>query len=370
MSQSLEQYGLIKGEAGRRLDRTDPKWAHPAIREGWPLPGDDAIYTQLYATGLSPEDRAAQIEAGKKFSEPFENMPLMPGFPQEWIDFSERTDVEIPGLTPDAPTVHLEVHVPKGAEGQKLPVIMHIPSGGLLNASAPMFRSYGLELAAKHNAVVAVPSYRHLPEFGYPAPIDDCHAAYAWLVDNPDGLPIDTDNMTISGISTGAQVALSLAFRLKGAGFAPRGIIAHNPIVDDRMDTPSMRTDTYTSDWNGVLIKECGAAYLGPADAGNDLLGPEAYANYATVEDCKGLAPVFILTTEFDPDRDHNQEFLRKLQEAGVFCEYYMRGGGGHSASAIFTDTAEDWNAPTKYLWDEMHEDCLRYDLRRPWTAE
>ncbi len=362
--------GMLPIKAENYLDRSEAKWAHPLLKDAWENEGIPTL-SASYDFTVPREEKLAQYKATREM---FQNPDFATQSPdkepvtQEARDYSEKLTFEVSGCPEeeDAPPVTVVVYAPKD-RSKKYPVILYLPGGGLVSAFAGMFDKDLIKMSYRYKAVVVCPDYRTVLQDLYPAPINDCHAVYKWIVENTENLPVDPDNVTIGGISSGAHIALSLGFRLKRYGYQPRGIVAMNPITDDRMNKTSSRYFTYPGDWDGHCVKECSVAYLGPYRSGSSAVGPEAFANYATVEQCKGYAPTFIETVEFDPDRDYCSEFARKLQEAGTFVEYHCFGGGSHSSTALDSSGIDEY---TKVLMEPFNRAFgwfSRMDFRRPW---
>lgn len=91
--------------------------------------------------------------------------------------------------------------------------------------------------------------------------------------------------------------------------------------------------------------------------------------NNATVEQCKGLAPIFIHAMELDADRDASMDFARKLYEAKVYTQIHVWGGAAHGAFAVPNPESKLYEAFQTICAAEMH-DMFAYDFRRAWLDE
>jgi len=108
------------------------------------------------------------------------------------------------------------------------------------------------------------------------------------------------------------------------------------------------------------------AAYVGWENTGTNYLGPEAFANHASVEECKGLCPIFLNVGESDQDRDATIDFAKKLYEARVPCSLHVWEGAAHATLYYARKTGM-----AKRFWDNLYGDiqnCMAYDMRRPWA--
>lgn len=349
-------------EAGRIFDISDCKWGHPALQDTWMgTPG----FAAAWNLALSEEERK---EIGSQSLAAVDAMTA--GMPMS--NYCDVIEYIAPGCVeePEA-SVKVLVYRPKGLTKKKARVLFHIMGGGLV-AYSTTFAPID-QIAQDHQCVVVVPFYRLSWQGKYPAAINDCHAAYQWMIDNADKLQINADNVVIEGMSSGAHLGLSLGFRLKRYGICPKGIVAIQPQTDERengrvSDQVHGAAGGFASDNHDFLW-----CYLG-TDFGSSRIGPEAIANHATVTECVGYPPAFIHTVELDSDRDKSREFYGKLLEAKTYAEYHCWAGAWHSSmqfagSGAFGDVNE-YSERTKHIFDANIEDCFTYDLRRPWVVE
>jgi len=82
------------------------------------------------------------------------------------------------------------------------------------NKQLPQLNSY---LASRGYNVAAI-TYRLAPKYQTPAPVEDVHAAFAYLRAHAAELHIDTNNFILLGRSAGAQIALLAAYTLHEPG--------------------------------------------------------------------------------------------------------------------------------------------------------
>ena len=87
------------------------------------------------------------------------------------------------------------------------------------------------------NARALMVDYRLAPEHRWPAGIDDCHAAYRWLLASG----IRADNIVVAGDSAGGNLSLALLHRIKAAGEPmPACVVLLSPFVDFTLSSPSL----------------------------------------------------------------------------------------------------------------------------------
>ena len=348
-------------EAGRVTDITDPKWGHPDGRDFWYIdPALNIDTATLYNPEVSDEEKMA---LGTK---------RQAAYMEQWWNTEHTCTCEkymAPGC-PEEPDAECEVWVikPKNIKPRKNRVLFYIVGGALVSLNP---NAYPIEkLCEEHKCVGIVPIYRLSWQAKYPAAINDCHAAYKWMVDNADMLGIHPNKVVLSGSSSGGHLALATGFRLKRYGYNPRGIVTVSAQTDDReKDGPS----NYSGVWDSVEQHDGLLQYMGRNFASNKV-GPEAMPNHATVEDCIGYPPVFMHQSELDPDILNNVEFYTKLLKAHSFAEYHVYGGAHHN-NGVFSvvkgvGEPNDYSMLVGKIFDTNLEDCFRYDLRRPWVVE
>jgi acetyl esterase/lipase len=369
-----------RNEGGRLIDFQDDRWLHPDFR---PMKIQTTAYMwNSYLETTNPELSLEEKEQVQRdYIESLKAItPTMP-LPE---DFEERI-INVPGCPEEkeAETWMVE-RCQKSSAGTPRPAIIYIMGGADTYCSpkdAPL-----VDWAKAFDAAAFSPYYRDSVHGQYPAPINDLHACYAYLVEHAAELDIDPDRIFIVGISTGAQMALCLAFRLKRYGFKPRGVLALSPICDERGISPSSRF--WGDAWDGEALRKCYRQYLGEAFA-SPFVGPEAMAGRATVEEAKGLCPIFLTVPEIDPQRDDSIKFALTCYEAGVYCDLHVWAGNGHGMPQVRFDLAapsadlSNVTAPAIAGMPDMPEpildecltklvkkfvnDCLDKDMGRSW---
>ena len=247
----------------------------------------------------------------------------------EWGYFKEyraRPCVE----EPDGPEVPILVHHLRESfvAGPK-PVLL-IPSwGGLMNND--LYGFMPITLAHFLRAQVITVSPRSIADAPYPAAVNDMHAAYQWMVDNAAEFNFDLDRVVIYGMSGCSIPAQTISFRLKRYGWLgapkPRGIVIEDGFFDDCDTTRSSRT--LTTLWDPISNRCANMLYMGHNFA-SPFIGPEAYANHATVDECRGLPPHALMFCQESPGAGSAREFADKLDMAGVAVALFQQQCASH----------------------------------------
>jgi acetyl esterase/lipase len=177
--------------------------------------------------------------------------------------------------------------------------------------------------ATRLGITVASVEYRLAPEHPYPAPLEDCYAALAWLA----GLPaVDPTRVAIGGASAGGGLAAALAFLARDRGeVTPLFQLLAYPMLDDRSSLTAEKP-TYRL-WNTRSNQFGWTAYLGDAD--------RQVAVPARRVDLAGLASAWIGVGTHDLFHDEDLAYAERLRGAGVPCEVEIIPGAFHGFDLV-----------------------------------
>jgi acetyl esterase len=241
-------------------------------------------------------------------------------------------DYSVVGYKED-PAVAVRVFRPVSVVGQT-PALLYVHGGGFVVGSVLAEQDTAATLAATLNIVVASVEYRLAPEHPFPAALHDCFAALDWLCQHADELGVDTARVGVYGSSAGGGLAAALALfcRDRGGPSLCFQFLAI-PVLDDRLETESMRAFVDTPEWNRPSAELSWAYYLGSAASGD--VSP--YAAPARATDLGSLPPAYISTMEFDPLRDEGILYALALLDAGVSVELHSYPGTFHGSSTVLT---------------------------------
>jgi len=169
------------------------------------------------------------------------------------------------------------------------------------------------QLAVRAGVIVVSVDYRLAPENPYPAPLDDCVAAFRWVRENAASLGGDPKRVALGGDSAGGNLTAATTLRLLAAGEEPpSSVIMICPSTDLGMDTASIRT--FAPDDPIIetpFLEFCRASYApDPNQWGDPLLSPLR-------ADLSGFPRACVVVGTIDPLCDDGVAFAEKLRRAG-----------------------------------------------------
>lgn len=247
----------------------------------------------------------------------------------------ERTTETVTG--PDGNEITLFVHRPSGSTGP-VPGILHLHGGGgvMLSAADTGYVRWRDELASLGTVVVGVEFRNGAGRLGphpFPAGLDDCATALAWMHEHRPDLGVS--KLVVSGESGGGNLTLATVLRAKREGVLDRidGVYALCPFVSNAYAAPPPDLPSLVEN-DGILVS---VALLGAfakvyAPEPDDARNPLAWPHFATLDDLTGLPPHALSLYELDPLRDEGVAYYRKLLAAGVPAQCRTLNGIFHAA--------------------------------------
>lgn len=247
-----------------------------------------------FETGTPDEARRAYI-AG---------LPTMQGEREPVASLSERT---IAG--PGGPLA-LRIYRGQGAAAAGAPALLYLHGGGWVIGNLDSHDEICRWFANIAACVVVCPDYRLAPEHKFPAAIEDCVAAFAFLQSAAGDLGIDPKRIAVAGDSAGGNLATVLCLMAREDKNPPVAQLLLYPNTDAAQTADSYRRfaegfgltaatmawfrDHYVShagdidDWRVSPLKAASLAGAAPAFvaiAGHDILADEGEAYAKRLED-------------------------------------------------------------------------------------
>jgi len=223
---------------------------------------------------------------------------------------------------------------PNGRAPRPTAALLHAHPGGFVMCSIDTTHARMVELVRAIGVTAVSVDYRLAPEHPWPAAADDVYAALGWLASQAVRLGVDATRIALHGTSAGGALVAAAALRARDEGgpavcFQYLGF----PVLDDRLQTDSMRRFVDTPLWDSGKAAISWDAYLGAGVRGTAGVSP--YAAPARAADLRGLPPTYISAMEFDPLRDEAVAYATRLLAAGVPTELHVFPGTYHGSSMV-----------------------------------
>jgi acetyl esterase/lipase len=207
-----------------------------------------------------------------------------------------------------AGSIPLEWVIPTGAADKQ--AVLYFHGGAFVMGSITTHRNMLCHLALACQTRILSVDYRLAPEHPFPAALDDCLAAYHWLLER-DFRPGD---IVLGGDSAGGNLALALLLQLRDVGQPlPAAAACLSPVTDLEGTRQSRRTRAPA---DPILGKGFGSINIPICYSGqNDLKHPYLSPLFA---DLQGLPPILLHVGEDEILFDDSVEFVEKARKAGV----------------------------------------------------
>lgn len=229
------------------------------------------------------------------------------------------------------------------------PALVYLHGGGFVLGTLDGSDELCRAIAAGSGWTVVSLEYRLAPENPYPAALEDCVDAYAWLLRSAPDLGIDPARIAIGGDSAGGNLAAALCLYRRDEGSAlPVAQVLAYPAVDDTFTRPSW------SDFaDAPLLGAAEGRWFWEQYVGAGHLGGDPLAAPMRAESLRGLPPALIITAEVDPIRDDAEAYAQRLREEGVPVSSTRYDGVFHgffTEVAVFTQAKQAIDEVCRYL--------------------
>jgi acetyl esterase len=239
----------------------------------------------------------------------------------EPMPVAELRDLTVSGLAGPIP---LRLYRPSA--GGTLPVLVFFHGGGWVVGDIETHDTICRHLANRAECVVVSVDYRLAPEHKFPAAVEDCLAASAWVADNAATIGVDAERLAVGGDSAGGNLAAVVSLMARDLG-APR--ISYQLLIYPATDA-AMRHDSVARFAEGHVLTRSTMRWFyeqylrEPDDAADWRVSPLVAPELA------GLPPAFVLTAGYDPLCDEGDAYAERLAAAGVAVEHRRFPGQIH----------------------------------------
>jgi acetyl esterase len=232
-------------------------------------------------------------------------------------------ELRIPGPGGD---IRALVFTPEHALGDLLPVLLYLHGGGFVVWSPETHAKLAKLLAVGSGAIVVSIDYRRAPQYPYPAPLDDCVAAFRWLRANAASLGGDAARIALGGDSAGGNLAAATALRAIASGEAPpEAALLICAWTDLGNATPSF--NLFAPDdpiLDTLVMNYFRESYTrDPSQWDDPFVSPLR-------GDLRAFPPTCVVIGGIDPLRDDGLLFAEKLRAAGREVEEQFYAGMPH----------------------------------------
>lgn len=199
--------------------------------------------------------------------------------------------------------------------------LLYIHGGAFMMGSPKSHRRLTAKFSELANAAVLTIDYRLMPEHARMAGIQDCRAAYRWLLEHgPEGAT-PASAVFVAGDSAGGNLTLSLIAWLRDQGLrAPNAAVALSPLTDGTLGSPSLKGNLASDPMLGPLFKWMTriprtlllwGAWLQTRVRPCDPVVSPVFGNLA------GLPPVLVQASATEMLLDDSRRYVNKAVAAG-----------------------------------------------------
>lgn len=207
--------------------------------------------------------------------------------------------------------IPIKIYTPQ--HSTSLPIVMYCHGGGWVFGSIESSDNFCRYMCQSLGCMIVSVGYRLSPEHPYPAALHDVFDTLTWLKENGEKFGGDSSNISISGESSGANLAAAASLVWKRELTSQLLI---TPVLDYNLSTASY-LENHTYNLTSEKMDWFWNHYLKDKDNASDpLVSPLRAENLADV------APALIVTVEKDPLRSEGEVFANRLLHEGLLIEH------------------------------------------------
>ena len=261
------------------------------------------------------------------------------GKPAAWMTYPLARGVTFADQSVESRAGSLTVRIYRPASIESAqPPVLYIHGGGWVTGGLESCHWLCAELSSRLATVVLSVDYRLAPEDRFPAALEDCQDALAYLAEHGPELGVDGSRVVVGGDSAGGNLAAALAYW--DAQNARR--VVQQLLIYPGLDL-TLGSASYHERLSRMLTPDALAAavehYLGPdGDVKNPLVSP------LLADSVESLPAAVILTGQHDPLRDDGKLYADRLADAGVpvaYRNYRTMGHGFFSTPRLCRESAQ-----------------------------
>jgi acetyl esterase len=255
----------------------------------------------------------------------------------------------------------LDVYRPRQRAGERLPVVLYVHGGGFRILSKDTHWVMGLAFARAGFLVFNI-SYRLAPRHRFPAAVEDCARAYAWVCDNAERFGGDRERLVLAGESAGANLVTALTVmacyprpepwtrQVYESGVVPRAFLPYCGILQVSDAERFRRRKPRISPFINDRLLEVSRSYLGHdvSRYGDtlDLADPlRVFEREPPPE--RTLPPCLATCGTADPLLPDTRRLAAALRSRGGHCEDIYYPGEVHAFHALV------WRPEARRCWSD-----------------
>ncbi len=213
-----------------------------------------------------------------------------------------------------------------------MPVLVYFHGGGFTIGSIQTAEPMSRFLAREASCIVVSVAFRLAPEHPFPAPLDDCWAALQWVAANAATFGGDSGRLAVGGDASGGTYAAVCALLAKDGGApALRFQLLLSPCTEFADKYPSRVEFADDRLIPGDMVDRLMDAYAPESvDRTDWRLSPVRHP------DLSGVAPAYLLASEYDFLRDEERAYAERLEAAGVAISFECWSGTVHNFFSMY----------------------------------
>lgn len=210
------------------------------------------------------------------------------------------------------------VTVPDADSARRL---LYLHGGGFVAGSPRSHRAITTELAKRLGMAVLAIDYRLMPENPRMACVEDCRAAYRWVLEHGPHGATPLHSLVVAGDSAGGNLALGIAAWARDEQLpAADAVVALSPATDATLGSPSLRrnqpTDVMLGQAMGFMVRAPRVLMLWFTLLSNRL-NPSNPVLSPALGDLSNLPPTLVHVSSAEMLLDDAVRYVNKASVAG-----------------------------------------------------
>jgi acetyl esterase len=211
--------------------------------------------------------------------------------------------------------LRVRIYMPADSVGAALPVTLFCRGGGLVMGSLASYDRICRRICQASDAIVVAVDYRQPPEHRYPAAVDDCIAAVAWIRGNADTFNGDPSRVAIAGDSGGGMLAAATTQWLRDNG---KEQLDFQFLIYPAVGSRNPATGSLVEFASGYVFSPEQLDWLYAQYLDDPALRATPGVSPNMASDLSRLPPALIVTAHYDIFCDEGEDYGRRLQAAQV----------------------------------------------------